>query len=140
MSKVCLQTAAKHGLNTSIKLMIEERLPLHVASPCNLNCEYSVENLGDYYILNLKVEGLIPINCQRCLDEFKYQYDNSTRLAVCRDEETAEKLMNSYECIVVQGHFVDMTSIVTDELHLYSIDRHLNEADCDVGVSGIIET
>ena len=41
---------------------------------------YQVEAKEDLYIIYLHVEGELHIQCQRCLDEFNFPYDNKTVL------------------------------------------------------------
>ncbi|WED44212.1 YceD family protein [Legionella cardiaca] len=121
-----------------VKLELLERLPIHVKSPCVVNCKYTVEKLNNYYLLNLVVDSTLTIICQRCLKEFNYQYINTTALAVCYSDEMAEKLMEQYECIIAKDNQVDLNELVTDELHLYSPEAHPEITYCDSEINRFI--
>lgn len=127
---ICLKTAAHQPAPTRVQLHLSERLPPHIISDCILDCEYLVQRCRDYYLLKLDVSGILTIQCQRCLGEFTHPYDNQTELAICRDEVTAENLMEQYECIASSQDEVDLASIVTDELHLYAPEKHAELIEC----------
>lgn len=129
---ICLKSSSKQAEPSRAQLTLSERLPFHIVSDCHVTCDYSVRRVSDYYLLTLDVTGILPIQCQRCLETFQHQYANLTELAICRDDMTAENLMDHYECIVHQHHEVDLTSIVTDELHLYVPEKHPELIECTV--------
>lgn len=80
---------------------------------------------------------MLILTCQRCLGEFSYHYSNLTEVAVCDSDETAEKMMNQYDCLVSTNQ-VDLQEIVTDELHLYAPEFHFDLNECDHGVDKFI--
>ncbi len=127
---ICLKTASNQSAPTRVQLKLTERLPYYIVSDCTLDCEYLVQRLPNYYLLKLDVSGILTIQCQRCLAPFTYPYDNHTELAICRDEVTAENLMEQYECIVASQNEVDLVAIVTDELHLYAPEKHAELIEC----------
>lgn len=127
---ICLHTASRQSTPTRVQLKLSERLPAHIVSDCILDCEYLVQQRPDYYLLKLDVSGMLTIQCQRCMDVLTYPYDNHTELAICRDEATAERLMDQYECITLSKNEVDLVSIVTDELHLYTPEKHAELIEC----------
>lgn len=130
--KICLRTHAKQDRRAPVRVSIHDRLPVFVKSPCELACDFQVEAHRDYYLLTLDVQGMLELTCQRCLGDFQYDYHNQSKLAVCRSEEVAEKLMASYECIVSEEGEVDLVEIITDELHLYCPEKHSELMACDV--------
>ena len=135
---ICLKTPAKQtGLRTVV-MCVQERKPARVNSPCELTCVFQVEARHDYYLLTLDVSGTLDITCQRCLAAFQQEYTNRTELAVCANDDVAEKLMASYECIVVKDYQVDLIDIVTDELHLFLPEKHPDFSGCDLEISGLI--
>ena len=127
---ICLKTASNQIAPTRVTVKLCERLPSHIISECTLDCEYLVQRLPAYHLLKLTVSGNVTIQCQRCLEPFTYGYDNQTEVAICRDEETAEKLMEHYECIVASQNEIDLVPILTDELHLYAPEKHAELIEC----------
>lgn len=127
---ICLKIASKQLESSRVQLNLSERLPFHIVSDCALVCDYFVRSYPDYYLLTLDVSGVLSIQCQRCLEIFQYDYSNRTELAVCRDETTAENMMEQYDCIVSSHHEVDLGAIVTDELHLYAPEKHPELIEC----------
>ncbi|MDI9818206.1 MULTISPECIES: DUF177 domain-containing protein [unclassified Legionella] len=134
-----LKTMAAQSGQEQVNIKLQERLPAHVASPCSINCQFSVESFDHYYLLTLSVDTLLELTCQRCLKEFSYHYLNLTKLAICDSEEMAEELMERYECIVANNH-IDLQELVTDELHLYAPELHPEMIHCDGEINKFIMT
>lgn len=128
--KICLKKYAKQERNGKVTLNLSDRLPMFISPPCELTCEFQVESQRSYYIIKLNVHGVLSLICQRCLNDFKYEYHNQSNMAVCQTEEDAERLMNSYECIVSLSSEVDLVDIITDELHLFCPEKHEDIVDC----------
>lgn len=135
---ICLKTCAKQAGSQTVVVRVQERKPERVSSPCEVTCVFSVEACSDYYLLTLDVNATLEIVCQRCLGAFKHEHTNQTKLAVCANDEVAETLMTSFECIVVNHPQVDLIDIVADELHLFLPEKHPDIAGCDLEVSGLI--
>jgi uncharacterized protein len=133
-----LKTAAANHGQQVLTLVIEERLPSHLHSPCVINCQFTVSSFDNYYLVKLKSDSLLTLTCQRCLGEFSYPYSNQTELAVCAGEEVAEKMMGQYDCIVSE-YQVDLQALLADELHLYAPEFHLDHRDCDHEVDRFID-
>lgn len=129
--KICLKTSAKQLNTEPVIVRISERLPMHIHLPCDLSCKFQVDAHHEYYLVTLNVTGTLELVCQRCVAGFQYEYSNQTQVAVCQAEDVAENLMTSYECIVSKSNEIDLTEILTDELHLFCPEKHLNTADCD---------
>ena len=126
-----LKTLAKQADPTHIALTLTDRLPNFVQSPCQLSCDIQVTNKQDYYQLSSVVYGAISVTCQRCLGCFEEAYANRSELAICPDDEVAERLMSSLECVVNPGDDIDLVAIITDELHLFCPEKHRDRNDCD---------
>lgn len=129
-----LQELAKHGPHNQ-EITLSERLPSFLASPCHLNVAYQVEPKDDFYLIHLEVRGELEVTCQRCLNEFKLMYNNPTTIAVTRNDERAEQLLEHYECIVSTNYQVSLDDLVVDELHLYVPQFHEETKDCDGDVN-----
>ncbi|KTD00804.1 YceD family protein [Fluoribacter gormanii] len=124
-----LQEMVKQGQQTKM-VTLSERLPNFITSSCQLDVTYQVEAKEDFYLIHLHVKGQLPIQCQRCLDEFNFPYDNITVIAVCRNDERAEQILEHYECIVSENLQVSLEDILIDELHLYAPQFHPKIDDC----------
>lgn len=132
-----LQDMAKQGQHNK-KLILSERLPDFISEPCTLDVAYQVEAKDNFHLIHLKVEGELLITCQRCMQEFNHHYKNETVIAVVRNDERAEQLLELYECFVSSNGEVNLNDLVIDELHLYAPQFHDEISDCDVVVNEIL--
>lgn len=126
--------AAASTIPQQLQVELTERLPAHVLPPCQLQCEYRVEQLDDYFLVTMAIHGQITMVCQRCMHEYPHVYDNTTVIAACSTEEKAEQLMAAYECVLMKKNQIDFIELITDDLHLYSPQHHLDPKDCDESV------
>lgn len=125
-----LKVLAAQTAPIQIQFRLQERLPFFVQGDCELSCEFHIDRKSDYYLLTSVVQGTVPVICQSCLEEFDYSYYQNHELAICSDESRAEKLMTSLDCIVSANDEIDLLAIVTDDLHLFCPEKHLDEKDC----------
>lgn len=109
---------------------LSERLPSHVCQTSPLLCDFEVTASGQYDLLELHIQGQISVICQRCLSSFDHAYMHSVRLAICYDEQLAEKMMAHYETVVADNFQVNLTDIVTDELYLSVPEKHEDFTAC----------
>jgi uncharacterized protein len=133
-----LKTKAANADAETFRVEISERLPANIAGPCLIEGDYTFQFFSTYYLLTLTIAGDLTVICQRCLHEYPHHYSNTSVLAVCESDELANTLMNDYECVVVKDNQVDLIELITDELHLYSPENHLNYEDCDSEVNQFI--
>lgn len=124
-----IQEMVKYDQQTK-NVTVSERLPHFITAPCSLDVSYRADAIEDFYLIHLHVQGALQLQCQRCLDEFNYAYDNKTVIAVCRSEERAEQLSEQYECIVSPSLQIDFDDLIIDELHLYAPQFHPQITDC----------
>jgi len=124
-----LQELVKQGQRAT-QVTLNERLPAFLTAPCDLDVTYQVNFTDGYFLIDLHVKGELHLQCQRCLDEFKFHYDNQTTIAVCRDDERAEQLLEHYECIVSANFQIGLEDLIADELHLYAPQFHAQISDC----------
>lgn len=124
-----LQELSKQGEQSEV-VTIDSRLPQSIAGSCQLHVTYSLTTEDDYFLLRMHVVGTLQCVCQRCLQEYSYDYDNITVLAICRSEDRAEELLDQYETIVVSHNQVKLSELITDELHLYVPEFHPDLQDC----------
>jgi len=128
--KICLKTYSKESNSQNVNVTLSDRLPEFISTPPELSCNFSVAKSDDYYLFSYSVRGKLEINCQRCLDKFEYDYHHESKLAICISEESAEKLMQHIEAIVMTDHQVDLCDILVDDLHLFVPEKHDSIADC----------
>lgn len=129
--KICLKNAAQQNASPPTRLQLLDRLPERVHYPSEVTFAYNVSSQDSYYLLTLEVRADLTVTCQRCLQPFQNDYCNQTTLAVCTNEQIAERLMEQWECIVASDNEIDLVEILTDELHLYAPEKHENYADCN---------
>lgn len=136
--KICLKTLSRQNNPETVAIKLQERLPEHIVGPCDLSCTFQVEHYDSYFLLTLHVNGILTVICQRCLQSFQYNYENESKVAICVNDATAEMLMEQFECIVASDSQVDLMDILTDELYLFTTEKHPNIADCDAKISQLI--
>lgn len=129
--KLNLQNLIKKGEKTEILLTLQERLPEYLHTPCQVAIELNIKKQDDYWLLHLKTQADLHINCQRCAEDFVLPYINETELAVCETEARAESLLALYDCIVDDRAELSLDNIITDELYLYVPQFHPDLQDCD---------
>jgi len=117
-------------METSVK--IEHRLPPHFEKSCDVFVTCNVRRCDHYFLLDMKTSSQLQICCQRCLQKTSVPYSHEMTLAVCRDETTADKVLQDYESIVAPSSIADLVEIITDELHLYSPKFHEKVENCDI--------
>jgi uncharacterized protein len=101
------------------KILMDERLPAHVARPFELFFTYEVQSKGEFYLLKLNEKATVPIYCQRCMQEFICDYDLETELAICPNEQIAEKYHALYDVIVASDDVVDFNEILIDNFYFH---------------------
>ena len=129
--KIDLKKKLNMSTMISEKTCIDERLPNHVVEPFEMYYQYHVEDKGDYFLLKLQESANIPIYCQRCMQAFTTDYQLVSELAICPNEQMAEKYQSSYDVIVANDYLVDFKEILIDNVYLFSPQFHLQLADCD---------
>lgn len=119
-----LKVLAQQDQATQCAIEIRSRLPYYIHGPCILNCVVKVQRESQYYHLVLHSTGKLTINCQRCLQDFIYAYEHQSEIAICFNEEGAKRMMARLDCMVHPEDSIDLSEIVTDDLHLFSPEKH----------------
>ncbi len=109
---------------------ITERLPYYIEKVDDVEFYYIVERFKEFYLLTLDLNACVKIQCQRCMHDFDYQYKNVTKIAVCKSEDVADRMMAEYEPLVSLTNEVDLIEIITDDLHLFCPEIHDNLDKC----------
>lgn len=132
-----LQEMANQGQQFKV-VTLNERLPPFLIAPCHLNVTYQVTVEEDFFLMHLHVQGNLIIECQRCLHDFNFLYNNKTVVAVCGNDDRAEQVLGCYECIVSANLQVSLEDMLIDELHLYSPQSHTAINDCNNEINQIL--
>lgn len=122
--KICLHKCEENKKYGPVLLEIKHRLPFNLKKVSDVECIYTIKRCRDYYLLELEVSANTEIECQRCLQDFTHHYNNKSNIAVCKSEEVAEKVLTEHESLVSANNEVDLTEIVTDDLHLFCPEKH----------------
>lgn len=128
--KICLKTQALSRETVNVTADIMERMPVHVCAPCRLSCSFEVHKQDSYYLLFMDTKGTLSITCQRCAHPFEYEYHHKTELAVCDSDSTAERLMEQFDCMVIESMQINLLDILTDDLHLFLPEKHEDIQHC----------
>lgn len=126
-----IKSAALENNPQEIEITINERLPEVIMNPVIAKVTYQAKSYDNYYLLTIAIKAELKIACQRCLGMYATVLETENIIAVCPDEETAERVLTEYESITTKNDFIDLEAIITDELHLSCPLMHSNENDCD---------
>ncbi len=129
--KLDLKKKANHPTSIEETIYLEERLPSYVSKGFELKFNYEVQSKGEFYLLKINERADVPVYCQRCMKEFIQEYHLETELAVCPNEQIAEKYQSLYDVIVASDLIVDLKEILIDNCHLFLPQFHQNIEDCD---------
>ena len=127
--KIELRKFANKGRVDNQHVSLNERLPANVHGPVNMDFSFAIEDRGEYYLLNLVEAANLELICQRCGDIWPYHYQQQHELAVCANEEIAEKYQSIYDPIVAEKGMLDFLTILTDNMYLFLPVNHEN-LDC----------
>lgn len=125
---------ALQGIEDQVQLTLNARLPSHIPGPCVLDCIFSFSSGQDYWLLNFRLQGEIALVCQRCLKTFDFPFNHQGSIAICPSDEIADRLLSHYETIVEPSNQIDLSDIITDELHLHAPQMHESIRDCDAEI------
>jgi uncharacterized protein len=117
---ICIKTYAKQITPKDLTITLNNRLPSWVQSPCQINCTIKITSCGNFYLLNLTMDAVLHITCQRCLSTVHSPFHHTTELALCFNEEKANDLMTMYDTVVVESDELNLDDLLTDELHLFA--------------------
>jgi uncharacterized protein len=129
--RIDIKKHAGKGKSSIQTVLLKERLPFIVDKPVELSFSYTIENKGDFYLLQLEEEANIHLICQRCTDEWIYPYHQMHKLAVCADEKAAQKYQTLYDVLVFSDLNVDIDEVLVDNLHLFLPENHEKVDQCN---------
>lgn len=113
-----------------VKIVLNERLPAHLAAPLEVDCQYKLRPESDFFLLDLSIKALLRFECSRCGEAIEREFAHTSLLAVFSSETRAAELAQEYDAVVAEQGELDLTQVLLDELILYAPERHDNLADC----------
>lgn len=122
MKPVLLQRLAH--LKPTLDVLLKDRLPTHIVSPCAIHCEWKLDSYSNHLILSLKLTADLNLLCQRCGQAFSYPFYHENQIAFCHNQNTLEKLLPEMDCLLIEELPGEITELITDELHLYVPEKH----------------
>jgi uncharacterized protein len=129
--KIDIKRKGLQDINQWFTVHLEERLPFYVDKPFDMTFTYRVDVHSEYYTLYVEEKGNVPLVCQRCAEEWIYDYHHYSEIAVCGKEEIAEKYQNSLDVIVCPDLIVDIKDILVDNMHLFLPKKHEKIDQCN---------
>jgi uncharacterized protein len=129
--KIDLRKDSHKGKCSGNIIILEERLPMFVNQPIQVEFNYSIQCVNDYYLMQLEEKTSVELICQRCSDLWGYDYSNSHELIVCLNEKKAEKYQAIYDVIVAPDLIVDIKEILLDNMHLFLPEKHEDIDQCN---------
>ena len=129
---ICLQTHAKQSKPTHFRVNLDTGLPPWIQSPCEMVCTFEITASQGYYLLDLTMDAVLLITCQRCLGLVEHIYHHQTKLAVCPNDERAERLMECFDCVISKDDQLNLYDVLIGELYLNSPERPHELDNCHV--------
>lgn len=82
-------------------------------------------------VIDMRIEAVLPLTCQRCLDVYQYEVDTQQLLTPVKSPEEAEKLPTHLEPFLLEGEFIEPNSLIEECLLLEVpiVPMH-DSADC----------
>lgn len=136
---------ADHGTRVNGSLSIKNMLRLcpSLASDegtVDIDAHFGVDEQGIRFLRG-HMQTQVVLQCQRCLESFKYEIKSDLVLGMVQTEEAADKLPESYDPLVIKENELLIQDVVEDELivSLPLVSMH-EENDCKVVLPLIAES
>lgn len=126
-----LKDIFRQGGTQQVFAEIKTRLPAHINGPCRLTCVIEVTEYEGDYLLKLSVDGELTIICQRCLEPFSTHYHHEAQFAIGSQTGGADRPEGPFERMIAKPHQIDLIEILTDDLHLFTPEKHADLEQCD---------
>ena len=114
----------RSGTTGTCDIVLDSGLPEHLIAPLKFQCRYEIIEQDRYYLLSYQFHASIKYVCQRCLEESKAELAIENTLALCINDDDAEKLMSEFEPVVVKGRSFELEPLLLDELYLSAPLKH----------------
>ena len=129
-TNICLKTYANRGIMEQFHITLTERLPRHLSAPCIIHGSFIVHAEQEVYRIVLDTHSVLSLCCLRCAEEYQTHYVQQTSLIVCLSEQLAARYMAVGDCIVLENPYLNLIDILTDELHLFAPEKHIDVKEC----------
>ena len=129
--KIDIRRDAHKGKIQQQCILLDERLPAYINKPVNIQFDYEIEHLPDYYLLKLEEQANIELICQRCSDIWQYDYSNTHEIAVFNNDKNVEIYASSLDVIVCPDLILDIKEILLDNMHLFVPEKHEYVDQCN---------
>lgn len=133
--QLCLKALAARHEPQSFAIVLDDRLPQQLSSPCLLEGQIAASVEKDGYRITLSVQSALTVMCLRCLASYQMAYKRSAVLHAYFDERMATQRMGEEEVIVLDSTTLHLSDILTDDLHLFVPDRHIDHTSCDTMIT-----
>jgi len=92
-------------------------------------------------IVDVAIQGSVPMTCQRCLEPMSQELASSSRVAVVANSAQADAVPAEWETVLSSGGEVTLAGLIAEEvlLSLPVVPRHLLAGDCGTLASELIE-
>jgi len=127
MHKILLTNIEKN----TVECIPSEELPREVTHISPIHCTYSMREVEDYFLIEYTAMADVTFICQRCGDTGNTRISLTNTVALCPNDDVAERLLKHHESVVYQGAYVDLEKILMDELRLHSYLKH-SDKDCQL--------
>lgn len=105
----------------------------------DVDLKFGIDDRGTRW-LNGRIEGILPLTCQRCLSEMKFSLDNAFKLALLKHETEIASLGEEYEPLILESTPVRLAEIIEDEVLLAIPQIPMHELkDCPAKTYGEAE-
>lgn len=94
-----------------------KELAAHDKNEVSVELAFEVTDTG-LPVINGKITGNVPLQCQRCMEPFDYQIDSVLAVILIKSDAEAELLQDSYDTWMVEDDRIFLLDFIEDELLL----------------------
>lgn len=89
-------------------------------------------------VVDLTVEAVVPLTCQRCLAPMSWPVASRTRVAIVADAAAADRVAPEFETVIAPGGRISVRELVEEELllGLPVVALHAQGESCGARVGG----
>lgn len=122
-------------LQGAIRISDLQRLATSLSKPdgdVEVDIHFGVDDHGIVFFKG-HLETKVWLQCQRCMELFKYQIVTDFVTGVANSEEKAESFPESYDTVIANDNLVAIRNVVEDELilSLPLVPKH-EEGECEI--------
>jgi len=84
----------------------------------SFECEFKYSLVKKYPVINVKIVGILNLECQRTLDLFAYNIDVDSVVVVVKDDRFLKYFPIDVEPFISESDYIDVRNIVKEEILL----------------------